>query len=265
MCREAAVIAAVIPACNEEQTVGRVVRECRAAGLDPVLVVANGCTDATAAAARDAGAEILLYPEPLGHDVGRALGAAALPTADGILFLDADLPLPARDLIPFRQALERREVDIALNRLDALIGPAHLRHPVLTGNRFLNLALGRPDLGHSTLTAIPHGLSRQALEALGAESLAVPAVAHVRAVLAGLRVAAIHPVEVLRRNRRRAPEAAGDPDPVASLIQGDQLEAISILLAARGPRGGQTDLGRRRDLLQAGGRAVLRAGGPDHG
>jgi glycosyltransferase involved in cell wall biosynthesis len=60
-----------MPALNEEETVGAVVAAVRA-GLDgDVLVVDDGSSDRTAAAARDAGALVLQHPFNLG--VGAAL------------------------------------------------------------------------------------------------------------------------------------------------------------------------------------------------
>jgi glycosyltransferase involved in cell wall biosynthesis len=58
-------VAAVIPAYFEEKHVADVVRR-TLAQLDNVLVVDDGSTDATAAAARDAGAEVIVHPQNLG-------------------------------------------------------------------------------------------------------------------------------------------------------------------------------------------------------
>lgn len=236
-------VGAVIAARDEARTLPGILRALHAAGVGPVTVVANGCRDETAGVAREHGAHVLEYPHAIGHDVGRALGAQATPCPAGLLFLDADLPLAAADLLPFAGALERG-IDVALNRLDPFIRPEALRHPVLTGKRFLNVALGRPDLGHSTLTAVPHALSRRALEVLRPASLAVPTVAHARAILRGLRVEAVHGVDVIRLNPRRP----GAPD-LSRLITGDHLEALEELLHTRGPRAGYPDLARCRHLL----------------
>lgn len=64
----------VVPAWNEQLTVGETVREIRAATPDlPVLVVSDGSTDHTAEAAREAGALVLELPFNLG--VGGAMRA----------------------------------------------------------------------------------------------------------------------------------------------------------------------------------------------
>ncbi len=236
-------VGAVIAARDEAQTLPGILRTLQALGVQPITVIANGCRDETVPVARAHGVRVMEYPEALGYDVGRAVGAQATPDTAGVIFLDGDLALDQGDLIPFLRAVTGG-IDVALNHLDPYIRPAALRHPVLAGKRFLNAALGRPDLGHSTLTAVPHALSRRALDLLRPSSLMVPTVAHVRAVLHGLRVEAVHAVDVIQRNPRRP-----GTDGCSRLILGDQLEALHELLANRGPRGGCTDLGRQRHLV----------------
>jgi len=84
-------VAVVIPAYNEERTVGSVVQASKQCTLvDEVLVVSDGSTDSTLRVAADAGARsIELLPN-------RGKGGAMLvgfthTDADIILFLDADL------------------------------------------------------------------------------------------------------------------------------------------------------------------------------
>lgn len=57
-------VACIIPACNEEATIARVVRQCREYG--DVVVVADCCDDATAALAEAAGAVVLRMPFRMG-------------------------------------------------------------------------------------------------------------------------------------------------------------------------------------------------------
>lgn len=55
-------VAAVIPAYLEEKHIADVVR-CTLVQLDNVLVIDDGSTDATATAARNAGAEVIVHPQ----------------------------------------------------------------------------------------------------------------------------------------------------------------------------------------------------------
>jgi glycosyltransferase involved in cell wall biosynthesis len=81
-------VVAVIPALNEEGAIGGVV-----AGalphVDEVIVVDNGSTDATADAARAAGATVVPQPER-GYGAACMAGVEAAPDATTYVFLDGD-------------------------------------------------------------------------------------------------------------------------------------------------------------------------------
>ncbi len=84
----------VIPACNEESTVGSIVQRC--AGAIPedlevrICVVDNDSTDATAAVAAQAGAEVV-HARPRGYGLACQKGIEHLADWAGILlFSDAD-------------------------------------------------------------------------------------------------------------------------------------------------------------------------------
>lgn len=241
-------VSAVVCAKDEQRTISGVLRELRRIRpLDEIVVVVNGSSDGTAEIARNMGARVVSFADALGHDVGRAIGAGYVDS-ETVLFLDADLVIPAEDLVPFISAV-RSGVDVALNRLEPFCAQAALLHSVMIGKKLLNLALDRPDLGINTLTAVPHALSRRALNVIGTANLAVPPLAHVRAVLGGLTVRAVHSVDVIFSNRRRPGINLGPgSETVEKLILGDHLEALAYLISVKGPRGGFTDLSRRREF-----------------
>lgn len=241
-------LAVVVTACNEAATIGSVIREARALNPDELIVVLNGCTDGSLAVVRTIpGVTILHYPEPLGHDVGRAAGAAAAD-ADILLFLDGDLAIPARRLRPFVEAV-RRGADVALNGLDRHLGPFNRWDDVTRMKAFLNRALGRPDLGAASMTAVPHALSRRAAQRLGPGTLAVPPKAQAMAIAAGLSVRIGGSVDVIRRNRLREANT-GASNPVARMIIGDHIEALWAVMDIMGPRLAHPDAARRRDAAK---------------
>lgn len=236
-------VSVIIPVMNERRTIGRVVREAkRVHPSTEVIVVANGSKDGSAAIARSSGARVIVYDEPLGHDVGRGVGANAA-RGQALLFIDGDMVIPAAQLRPFVQSVLQGETDVALNDYS---GPTdkHAVHSVVLAKHALNALLGRPDLKGTSMTAVPHAISRRALETIGAEALSVPPLAHARAVRLGCKVSAVKHINVgklnlLRKKRERT-------NPLERLIVGDHLEAIDWMARHSDERGGYGDAERKR-------------------
>lgn len=227
-------IGIVLTAMNEEDALPDVLEQVARLPLAETVVVVNGSADQTFRKARQASGGIVVhYPEPLGHDVGRAAGAK-LTRADIVLFLDGDFPIRAEQLVPFIYAVDRG-VDMALNDLRPYIGNFSARDPVTIMKEMLNRSLGRGDLGPNSLTAVPHALSRRALSTIGCVNLIVPPKAQALAIRSGLRVETAVSVDVITKNRVRE-KNSGDDNPVSRLIVGDHLEAFGQLMRSEGPR-----------------------------
>jgi hypothetical protein len=105
---------AVIPALDEEGAIAGVVRGIRP-HVDVVVVVDNGSRDATAARARDAGADVVREPRRgygaaclAGVARARALGAGV------VLFLDGDGSDDPDDALRLLAPVEQGEADLVL-------------------------------------------------------------------------------------------------------------------------------------------------------
>lgn len=109
-------VSVIIPALNEEDPIGGVVREILATGVpSEVIVVDNGSTDRTAGRARDAGARVTSEAR---RGYGRACRAgveAVSPDCDVIVFLDGD----GSDCPEFMDALVQ---PVREDRYDFVIG-----------------------------------------------------------------------------------------------------------------------------------------------
>jgi len=82
------VIKVVIPARNEEQALGKVIREIPD-NIHEVIVADNGSTDGTARVAEELGAVVVSVPEA-GYGRACLAGIAAADPCDIIVFLDGD-------------------------------------------------------------------------------------------------------------------------------------------------------------------------------
>lgn len=239
-------LSVIIPVMNERRTIARVIKEAKSVYPNTeVIVVVNGSKDGTKRIVNKQGVKMLSYDGPLGHDVGRSVGAE-VARGKVLLFIDGDMVISRTQLRPFVQAVEDG-VDVALNDYS---GPTHkqLVHGVVLAKHTLNQMLGRPDLKGASMTAVPHAISRKALETIGSEHLSIPPLAHTMAVKNELQVRAVHAVNVGKLNRPRARDRRGDP--LEKLILGDHLEAIDWLTTHAGPRGGYSDLSRKREIVR---------------
>jgi glycosyltransferase involved in cell wall biosynthesis len=240
-------VSIVIPVMNERKTIKNVIRQ--ASQVHPqteIIIVANGSTDGTTALVKKMGAKVISYDSPLGHDVGRGIGAKAAK-GDIILFTDGDIVIRAKDMARLVKAVENG-VDVALNKY---MGPTRRNnvHPVVLSKHALNCALLRSDLGGASMTTIPHALSRRALNLIGANNLVVPPMALAIAVEKGLMIRDVHFIDVGRKNPRRR-RKRNSQDPLQELIVGDHLEAIHWLIHETNTRGNKTDLTRVRDTVR---------------
>ncbi|QOR35721.1 glycosyltransferase [Clostridium sp. 'deep sea'] len=241
-------IHAFIAAKNEEATIVNVIENAFKAGVHKVIVVANGCTDNTALLALNCGAEVIEFKYALGYDVGRSIGLKHAP-GDINIVLDADFVLQPEDLKPFIYAVANG-VDIALNDLNPLYSKYAKLDKISILKYTLNLIIDRSYLGINSLTAVPHALSRKAVNILTAKSFAIPPKALVKAALNDLNIQAISTVDVFKPNIIRPQIHQNNGiDLAEELIIGDHLEAINYYLFKTNWRGGRTDLGRKRELV----------------
>jgi glycosyltransferase involved in cell wall biosynthesis len=142
---ERADTAAVIPAWNEAATIGAVVYAALDARLvDEVVVVDNASVDATAAVAATHGARVVREPAP-GKGQALRAGVDAVPDADVVVFLDADLVGLRPDHIDGLVAAVRTGgAHMACGLFDRgpVANPIFLeRLPILTGQRALRREL----------------------------------------------------------------------------------------------------------------------------
>ncbi len=107
-------VAVVVPCLNEEVTIGKVVRDFRAALPEAtVYVFDNASTDRTAEVAREAGAEVVLSPVRGKGNVLRHISDAV--DADVYIVVDGDDTYPAESAPALLERFHR-------DRLDMLVG-----------------------------------------------------------------------------------------------------------------------------------------------
>ena len=82
-------ISVIIPALNEQDAIGRVIRDIPKDVADEIIVVDNGSMDNTAMVAEKAGARVVREPHR-GYGAACLKGIASVQEPDIIVFLDGD-------------------------------------------------------------------------------------------------------------------------------------------------------------------------------
>ena len=109
-------VSLVIPALNEAEVIGEVIRSVPTNVVNLIIVVDNGCTDDTAQAATQAGAIVVSQPvRGYGRACRAGMSAAFAAGADIVVFIDGD----GSDCPEFMDDLVR---PIQENRFDFVMG-----------------------------------------------------------------------------------------------------------------------------------------------
>jgi len=194
----------LIPAFNEEASIGHVIVEARAVVPDVDIIVANDCsTDSTAMVAARAGAQVLTVPHHLG--LGGVLQAgyrlAYELGYDYVVRIDGDGQMDPRDIPAILDALRTSDCEMVIGSRYLEADGGHTSAARGLGIRFFRAVL-RPILGKPVMdpTSGFVGVNRQALQVFSSSfPLEYPEIE----ALVVLRRRAFHFMEVPCRIRPR--------------------------------------------------------------
>ncbi len=137
-------VAALIPAFNEVEHIRTVVQSVGA--YLPVLVVDDGSSDQTAAAARSAGAQVLIQQPNQGKGAALLAGFKQV-LQDGfraVITLDADGQHDPAEIPAFLDAYSQHNADLIIGRRNFSLMPIVRRMSNTIGTQIFSWALGRP-------------------------------------------------------------------------------------------------------------------------
>jgi len=136
-------ISVVIPALNEGQAIGEVVRGVPPDRVHEIIVVDNGSTDDTAEQASSAGARVIFEPRP-GYGSACLAGVKAAADADVIVFLDGDRSDDPAQLEAVVAPLLENRADLVIgSRIDGLLEEGAMPLHGRLGNRLIVFLLRR--------------------------------------------------------------------------------------------------------------------------
>lgn len=214
----------IIPAYNEEQAIGEVVREVPRDVVSRIIVVDNASTDGTGRAAREAGAEVI-REERRGYGSACLAGVRALKDAEIVVFLDGDRSDDPREVRLLIDPILTGQADLVIGSRPGRMERGALTPQQLVGNRvattLIKLLYGvrLGDIGSF------RALRREVLESLGMSNLSYgwPVEMVVKAARRGHRI-----TEVPITYRRRIGESKVSGTLKGSLLAGYHM--ISIIL-----------------------------------
>jgi len=136
-------VCVILPALNEEETIGKVIEEVPRGVLEQkgyrvnVLVVDGNSTDLTREVAHDMGAEVIIEARP---GKGRAMKTAFQHVqADFVVMMDADYTYPAT-YIPDLLSMLQQGYDVVIgSRLMGKRAKGSISHLNIIGNRLLTM------------------------------------------------------------------------------------------------------------------------------
>nr|WP_280157306.1 glycosyltransferase family 2 protein [Priestia aryabhattai]MDH3131832.1 glycosyltransferase family 2 protein [Priestia aryabhattai] len=148
-------LSVVLPVYNEEETLKNVLKQIKKVNVLEIIVVANGCTDASVKIAKEEGCTVKVMGKRLSPHEARMEGAKAAK-GDAVLFVDGDIILSASELERFVQPLLFGHSEVVLNKWGKTKMNACNRSE-LTWSAVLHHAIGKPHHTNAYLKA-PYGV-----------------------------------------------------------------------------------------------------------
>ncbi|KYO67275.1 glycosyltransferase family 2 protein [Thermovenabulum gondwanense] len=230
-------IAAVVPAKNEEGRISKVLINLIKIGVDIIITVINGSTDNTLYEVQKLSTsfagiiKIIHFKEALGYDVPKAIGAytAYKEGAECVIFVDGDMEGRMNcKLKALIKSILKEKVDLSLTRFY----PDYLKENRLSLELYYYKRLFNETLNlyHKVYTAIPshgpHAVSRKFLQSVDYSYFAIPPLESVFAVKEGLKVAAPSIMRVEEPGSKL--RGFSHAKKMADTIIGDIIEALNF-------------------------------------
>jgi len=226
---------AIVPAYNEAKHIETVLQNLIPCNFNLIILVANGCNDQTEEYALQArkkiNLEVLSFPDLLGLDIPRAIGAAYAKRyqPQGVVFIDGDMTGKITATVcKLLQGL-KKGLDLALTNCYPLPDQlSDLATNVLTYREIVNKKLGLfSKIGYATPSHGPHAISARLLAQIPVKALSIPPLALAYASRNHLQVgvAASIPHQLLGSPLRSTESEQN----AADTIIGDCVQTLSYL------------------------------------
>jgi glycosyltransferase involved in cell wall biosynthesis len=250
-------ISIIISASDNADTLTNVITS--ASGISPheiiVLINENNNKDGEfTKVAEKLGCKVIVTQQTNSND--GCVQAAKEANGDVLLFLDGNIVLPASQLHKFVEPILKDEAEVVLNNFDRSFLDRRVKQwpdSYTVWKQVLNDALGHTELNIDSLLSMPHAITKKAIQAIGYESLVNPALAHMRTIEQGWRISRQYSIDAMSPGEFYSEEQCSYRSPLSDAEKQNMrnyLKALAEWLQTHGVRGGYTDGGRRRDIIE---------------
>ncbi|MEB9452828.1 glycosyltransferase [Bacillus cereus] len=172
---------------------------------------------------------------------------------DALLFLDGKFSLSTDEMKGFIEPIVTNQADEILNKIDKFIEIDKCPNVDIVWRKMLNEILGRPDLKCNSMLSLPYVLTKEVLVNIGCDFIEDAILSHIKIVSQGWRISDQYAINTLSKDETLEEKgylikkelSKNEKEKVKKYLIG-----ISKGIEEKGRRGGFTDAGKRRDIIQ---------------
>lgn len=170
-----------------------------------------------------------------------------------LLFLDGNFSLSTNEMKEFIEPIVTNQADVVLNKIDKLIEIGKCPNMDIVWRKMLNEILSRPDLKSNSILSLPYALTKEVVANIGCDFMEDIVLSHIKIVNQGWRINDQYAINTLSKDETLEEEgylikkelSKNEKEKVKKYLIG-----ISKWIEKKGRRGGFTDAGKRRDIIQ---------------
>lgn len=219
-----------------------------------IIVVTNNRKETSEIITKIAGCNIIVLEEK-DNKKAHVTGAKAAK-GEVLLFLQGNVVIFSVQLEQFLQPIRNNAADVIVSNMDSsLLETRNMDWPDVSTiyKQVLNDVLGRSDLKMDSLSSIPNAITKQAIESVGYESLVNPPFAQIRLMEKGWRIISSSSITIKSIDNHSLNKRSSYKNKLSQVEKyniGSYLQIMSEWLHKKGTRGGYTDGGRKREVIE---------------
>ncbi|PEA24341.1 glycosyl transferase [Bacillus cereus] len=219
-----------------------------------IIIVTNDKVETSEIIKEVAGCNIIILEEK-DNNKARVTGAKAAK-GDVFLFLHGNVVIFSIQLEQFLKPILNNETDVIVNNMDS----SHFERMKMNWpdvsevyRQVLNDVIKRTDLKIDSLLSMPNAITKKAIEDIGYETLMNPILAQINLIEKGWRISSSSSITMKSLDHDPSNKQTFYKNKLTQIEISDienHLQVMSEWLQKKGTRGGYTDGGRKREIIE---------------